>query len=83
MGADEHHLTATALITEAPDTMSATVKTRMNYAVPHLMSAAMFSRRVGEIEAKHSGQFWFVLGRNLGLRHGHCVPKCGGARIVR
>jgi hypothetical protein len=62
MGADEHHLTATALITEAPDTMSATVKTRMNYAVPHLMSAAMFSRRVGEIEAKHSGQafgsFW-------------------------
>jgi hypothetical protein len=62
MGADEHHLTATALITEAPDIMSATVRTRMNYAVPHLMSAAMFSRRVGEIEAKHSGQalgpFW-------------------------
>jgi hypothetical protein len=62
MSADEHHLTASALITEAPDVMSATVKTRMNYAVPHLLSAAIFSRRVGEIEAKHSGQafgpFW-------------------------
>jgi len=62
MSADEHHLTATALITEAPDIMSATVKTRTNYAVPHLLSAAIFSRRVGEIEAKHAGQafgpFW-------------------------
>ena len=62
MSADQHHLTATALITEAPDIMSATVKTRMNYAVPHLLSAAIFSRRLGEIEAEHSGQdfgpFW-------------------------
>jgi len=61
MSADQH-LTATALITEAPDIMSATVKTRMNYAVPHLLSAAIFSRRLGEIEAEHSGQdlgpFW-------------------------
>jgi hypothetical protein len=42
--------------------MSATVKTRTNYAVPHLLSAAIFSRRLGEIEAEHSGQdfgpFW-------------------------
>jgi hypothetical protein len=34
----------------------------MNYAVPHLVSAAMFSRCVGEIEAEHAGQalssFW-------------------------
>src|SRR5262249_14598463 len=62
MSADQHHLTATALITEAPDIMSATVKTRTNYAVPHLLSAAIFSRRLGEIEAEHSGQdfgpFW-------------------------
>jgi hypothetical protein len=62
MSADQHHLTATALITEAPDIMSATVKTRTNYAVPHLLSAATFSRRLGEIETRHSGQdfgpFW-------------------------
>jgi hypothetical protein len=65
MSADQqqhHRLTATALITEAPDIMSATVKTRTNYAVPHLLSAAIFSRRLGEIEAEHSGQdfgpFW-------------------------
>lgn len=62
MSADQHDLTATALITEASDILSATAKTRMNYAVPHLLSAAMFSRRVGEIEAKHSGKafgpFW-------------------------
>jgi hypothetical protein len=56
MSADQHGLTATALITEGPDVMKATLKTRMNYAVPHLLSAAMFSRRVGEIEGKHSGQ---------------------------
>jgi hypothetical protein len=49
MSADQHNLTATALITEAPNIMSATVKTLMNYAVPHLLSAAIFSRRLGEI----------------------------------
>jgi hypothetical protein len=56
------HLTATDFIIGSPDIPSPTLKTRMNYAVPHLMSAATFSRRVGEIEAKHSGQalgpFW-------------------------
>jgi hypothetical protein len=35
---------------------------RMNFAVQHLMGAARFSRRVGEIERQHQGQpfgeFW-------------------------
>jgi hypothetical protein len=62
MSADQDHLTATALITEAPDVMTATVKMRTNYAVPHLLSAAILSRRLSEIGAEHSGQdfspFW-------------------------
>ena len=58
----QHNLSAEALITEGPDIMQARITLRMNYAVPHLVSAAMFSRRVGEIETTHSGQgigpFW-------------------------
>jgi hypothetical protein len=58
----QHDLTAKALVTEGPDIMQARMTLRMNYAVPHLVSAAMFSRRVGDIETAHLGQgigpFW-------------------------
>jgi len=58
----QNHLTPTSLITGSPDLGTPEVKNRMNYAVPHLISSAMFSRRVGEIEARYAGQglgsFW-------------------------
>jgi hypothetical protein len=47
---------------EGQDTMTATLALRMNYSMPHLLSAAMFSRRAGEIETDHAGKefgpFW-------------------------
>jgi hypothetical protein len=43
-------------------TMTASLALRMNYSVPHLLSAAMFSRRVGQIEMENAGKsfgpFW-------------------------
>jgi hypothetical protein len=90
MSADQHHLT-TALITEAPDIMSATVQTRTNYAVSHLLSAATFSRRLGEMETRHSGQdfgpFWHEIldpfdFQNAGLRPGHTHGN-RAPRIIR
>jgi hypothetical protein len=57
-----HHLVANDLTVGAPVLGSPALHLRMNFAVPNLMSAAMFSRRVGEIESKHStetmGPFW-------------------------
>jgi hypothetical protein len=63
MSADQQrHLTAPDYTTEAPDIMRPALKERTNYAVAHLLSAAIFSRRLGQIEAEHSGQdrgsFW-------------------------
>lgn len=50
------------MVTETSDTVQATATWRMNYSAPNLTSAAMFSRRVGEIEAAHLGRelgtFW-------------------------
>lgn len=36
--------------------MSATMRTRQNFAALHLVSAATFSRRIGEIEQQNAGQ---------------------------
>ncbi len=46
----------------AAATCHATADMRVNFSVPHLLSAASFSRRVGELEAEHTnkefGEFW-------------------------
>ncbi|TFW09446.1 hypothetical protein E4K72_05885 [Oxalobacteraceae bacterium OM1] len=48
--------------TLSPLTVQATADTRINMSVPHLLSAASLSRRVGELETKHAneelGEFW-------------------------
>ncbi len=53
---------AAAVIATGAVTVKATADTRVNLSVPHLLSAAFFSRRVGELEAEHSGkefgEFW-------------------------
>jgi hypothetical protein len=47
---------------DGQSTMTATLGLRVNYSVPHLLSAAVLSRRVGEIETDHEakelGLFW-------------------------
>ena len=53
---------AVAVIEGGAATVKATADTRVNLSVPHLLSAGSFSRRVGELEAEHSGktfgEFW-------------------------
>jgi hypothetical protein len=53
---------AVAVIETAAATVKATADTRVNLSVPHILSAASFSRRVGQLEAEHSGkrfgEFW-------------------------
>jgi hypothetical protein len=44
------------LILEAPDTATVFARTRSNFAVVHLLSAASFSRRVGDLEKEHRGE---------------------------
>jgi len=53
---------AAAVIEAGGATVKATADTRVNLSVPHLLSAASFSRRIGELEAEHGGkefgEFW-------------------------
>jgi hypothetical protein len=50
------------VIETAPATVQATADTRVNLSLPHLLSAASFSRCVGKLEAEHTGktfgEFW-------------------------
>ena len=55
-------IAAAAVIELANAIVQATGDTRVNLSVPHLLSAASFSRRLGKLEAEHSGkefgEFW-------------------------
>lgn len=53
---------AQAVLELAPDRVQGRGDTRVNLGVPHLLSAAVLCRRVGELEAEHAGkefgEFW-------------------------
>jgi hypothetical protein len=55
-------IVAAAVIEMADAVAHATADTRVNLSIPHLLSAASFSRRLGELEAEHVGkefgEFW-------------------------
>jgi hypothetical protein len=55
-------IAATVAVTLARPTLSGHMRTRINFGVPHLLSAALFSRATKALEVKHQGEplgeFW-------------------------
>ncbi len=53
---DQPTFTSSGGATMGLPTASLTARTRVNFAVQHMLAAARFARRTGELEAAHAGE---------------------------